>query len=74
MCFDKSSLQTKTTHDKNGMQIFKFDFLPNMFFLGFSFCKSLPGWLLERYPDAAKAYRDLGPAIGEPQPVLRSAL
>lgn len=34
----------------------------------------LPGWLLERYPDAAKAYRDFGPAIGEPQPVLRSAL
>eukprot|EP00434_Breviolum_minutum_P022371 symbB.v1.2.019745.t1/scaffold1627.1/size108904/4 len=32
----------------------------------------LAGWLLERYPDAAKAYRDLGPAIGEPQPVLRS--
>ena len=46
-----------------------------MFFLGFSFVKKmLPGWLLERYPDAAKAYRDFGPAIGEPQPVLRSAL
>ncbi|CAK9106474.1 unnamed protein product [Durusdinium trenchii] len=35
---------------------------------------AVAGWLLQQFPDAAKAFTEHGPAIGEAHPVLRSAL
>eukprot|EP00913_Durusdinium_trenchii_P006785 g6377.t1 len=34
---------------------------------------AVAGWLLQQFPDAAKAFTEHGPAIGEAHPVLRSA-
>ena len=38
------------------------------------FIHCLAGWLLRRFPDAARAFSDAAPAVGESQPVLRAAL